>query len=198
MDMKKYTDYIAPAALALGVILLVLAVACAVSAGNGLGSLEDTYYYLGMNLHHGRFTASDAGEVIAMLNDIGIADAVISGFAVFSIYARIPLAIIGLILVAAGAAVILRSEKRYAEKAAWIAVFAYDKVRNAALAAYAWVRARLQGRRCPVCGERLVKGAMFCGSCGTGLSVGGKCPDCGAANEPGAHFCNYCGRNLNN
>lgn len=194
--MKKYMGYAAYGAMALGLVLLIAAVVCMCCAGSALGSLEDTYYYLGMNLHHGRFTASDASDVIAMLKDIGIADTVVSGGGIFAIYARVPLLVFGILLTAAGAFIALRGGFSISVNSAGSVCALCSKAGEVIRAAYRWAAAKLRGRRCPVCGERLIKGALFCGSCGAGAEASGKCPGCGTVNEPGAHYCNLCGRKI--
>ena len=192
--MKKYMGYAACAALALGVVMLIAAVICFSSARTAMGSIEDTYYYLGMNLHHGRFTPSDARDVIGMLKDIGIADAVVTAGQVFAVGARIPLLIIGILLAAAGGFGVLRGGVKIPENTVGIIAAVYDKVCAAVCAAYRWVCAQIRGRRCPACGERLTKDAVFCGNCGAGIEAAGKCPGCGTVNEPDARYCNLCGR----
>jgi len=197
--MSKYKKYIAPAMLAAGAVLVIFAVACLCSAGKGIGSLEDTYYYLGMNLHHGRFGAGDAGEVIGMLRDMGIADAVIGGFEVFSIYARFPLLIAGVLLAAAGAVLMLRRGFAVPEGAGAFAALAIDRIKKWIAAAWLWINGIVKGARCPVCGGKLTKEARFCGLCGAQLTADTEhalCPDCGAQLEGDANFCNSCGRDM--
>lgn len=201
--MKKYMKYIAPALLILGAALLVFGVVCACCAGSGLGKLEDTYYYLGMNLHHGRFDACDAGEVIEMLDDMGISDTVLNGFEAFSMGARYVFIVLGVLFCAAGGVLMYKKSFAVPEKAADAAAFICEKavccakkVCVWACAAYEWVRGVLKIHRCPVCGERLTKGALFCGGCGAKLAEAGRCPGCGAHVEADARFCNSCGRQL--
>ena len=48
--------------------------------------------------------------------------------------------------------------------------------------------------KCPICGEELEDGAVFCTNCGAKLSV--ECPKCGKVLKSGAIFCSGCGANL--
>ena len=77
------------------------------------------------------------------------------------------------------------------------AVYGARKICVWAAAAYEWARGLFGVSRCPVCGERLTKDAVFCGGCGARLAEAGKCPGCGADIEAGSNFCNSCGRELN-
>ena len=50
---------------------------------------------------------------------------------------------------------------------------------------------------CPQCGEKISKGANFCGNCGTTLAGGVlRCGACSAENRGDASFCKECGQSL--
>jgi len=197
--MKKYIRYIAPALLALGVAMLIFGIVCACCADSGIGRVEDTYYYLGMNLYHGRFDACDTGDVLEMFDDMGISGSIISGFERFAVCVWIPFVVLGAVAAVAGGIMMFRAKSAAPGKASAIAALVWEKTKGGVLKAYAWVCKLFNGRRCPVCGEKLLKDALFCGGCGAKLDEAvekGSCPDCGTVNESDANFCNGCGRKL--
>ena len=48
--------------------------------------------------------------------------------------------------------------------------------------------------KCPNCQNEIREGAVFCGKCGTKLSI--VCPECTAENPPDNNFCEKCGYDL--
>lgn len=169
MQMNKYIKYIGPALLALGIVILVFGAVCLGCAGSAIGRIEDAYYYLDINLYHGRFEAGDACKVLGMLADIGLSDAVISGFESFAIGARYPFFILGILIAVVGAVFTFRNGVEIPENASVIFSGIWKKVYLFCDAFIEWMRIKISGCRCPVCGEKLIKGAVFCGSCGAAI-----------------------------
>lgn len=166
MSMNKYIKYISPVVMFLGIAVLIFGFVCVCSADDAIGRIEDAYYYLDLNLFHGRFHVGDVGDVLGMLDDIGLSDALVSGFERFAIGMRNPLIIVGLILAVAGAAGNMYTGFEISDEASEELAAYWKKSRMYFDAAIEWAKLKLSAHRCPVCGEMLMKGAAYCGNCG--------------------------------
>lgn len=172
MKMNKYTKYIkyiSPVVMLLGLAMLIFGVVCLCSADEAIGRLEDAYYYLDLNLYHGRFDPGDVGDVLSMMDDIGLSDALVSRFDRFAIGARNPFIIVGMIIALAGAAGNMYTGFEIADESFENLATVWKKSRMFVEAAIEWVKLKLSAHRCPVCGEKLMKGAIYCGNCGAAI-----------------------------
>lgn len=169
MRMNKYIKYISPVVMFLGLAVLIFGFVCLCSADDAIGRLEDAYYYLDLNLYHGRFDAGDTGDVLGMLDDIGLSGALVSGFDRFAIGARTPFIIIGMVLALAGAAGNMYTGFEISDDSFEDLATVWKKSRMICAAAIEWVKLKLSAHRCPVCGQKLMKGAVYCGNCGASV-----------------------------
>lgn len=171
MKMEKNIRLGARILMAVGLLMVIFGFVCAISADKGIGSLEDAYYYLGINMYHGRFDASEAGDIIEMMDDIGISDSLLTGFQRYAIRAQSPLFLIGLLITIIGAVGAFAKDIYLPEEMPDSVRRVQEKLRMYASAAVEWIKLRCSARVCLVCGAKLMKGATFCGNCGAALAA---------------------------
>lgn len=175
---------------ALGVAVIIFSVVCFISAGSLLNEIEQ---YMGIMSGY-----MDASDMLDLALESGF-DA--GDFRVFAYQARVWLLVVGLALLAAGAALIFAGRKNTSGvygKQFIPAYGGYDEYDDATSAVAR--RADAACIICPVCSAACSADAAFCRNCGAALSApepsGKMCHACGAENDDDARFCRECGHKL--
>lgn len=175
---------------ALGVAVIIFSVVCFISAGSLLNEIEQ---YMGIMSGY-----MDASDMLDLALESGF-DA--GDFRVFAYQARVWLLVVGLALLAAGAALIFAGRKNtrgvYGQQ--YNPVYGgYDEYDDTTVAVAH--HADAASVTCPACGTACSADAAFCRNCGAALSApepsGKMCHACGAENDDDARFCRECGHKL--
>lgn len=204
-DFRKYSGI----ALAVGAIALVMSILCFIVLGITLGKIGSEFGY--------KPTASEAKEMLEQAEDMAkmlggdISDLLgVSGFQVFlikvSMSMRIPLLVIGILLIGAGAALrFLNVDSK-----------SIDRARTGIAHGVSSASTALKGTidkatsKCPKCGKVFSAKTVFCPSCGertvrpeivarppkTSATKTYTCPNCKKVYSEKIAFCPACGQKI--
>lgn len=204
-DFKKYSGM----ALVIGAIVLVMSIVCFVVVGTILGNIENTLGY--------KLTASEAKERIAQAEMIApmlgsdVSDMLgVSSFQIFliklTISMRIPLLVVGILLLSAGVAL------RFVNVDSETMDRAKTEIAHGISSASTALKETIDKAtsKCPKCGKVCSAKTVFCPSCGErtvkpetvarSVKISAKstytCPNCKKVYSEKIAFCSACGQKI--